>query len=229
MLKPILRLSRLLVRVVVFLCAFFLMHYCVFLLTPSTSYLYTMKNEKSAQELSPHNASSKTNEQHLVSNSMSVGLNSFSADKIHKFLVYERNQANSQLSKWEAMSNSNENSTGKNLLVQDTKGYHVLYNVTSYGEYWEPILVMPYKAPLFEERFIGYGFVRNSQVYELHARNYKFQMLDNAFLIHWGFQTTSTYNTRRKMQIKANQQRYNSFKKELKHRINGEMKAKVYE
>lgn len=122
--------------------------------------------------------------------------------------VYARNQGNSHLENWEVEP---ARSTAPH--------YTVLYNITTYEEFWEPILVLPYTAPPFDERFIGYGFTRNSQVYELHCRGYKFQVLDQAFLTHRGFQTTASYTPTRFAQIEINKVRYQMFKREVHARL----------
>ncbi|XP_042877312.1 beta-1,4-glucuronyltransferase 1-like isoform X1 [Penaeus japonicus] len=118
--------------------------------------------------------------------------------------VYAKNQGNSKLENWEVEP-----------INASATEYRVLYNITTYEEFWEPILVLPFTAPLFDERFVGYGFTRSSQVYELHRRGYKFQVLDRAFLTHRGFQTTTNYSTLRYAQIEINKVRYQMFKREL--------------
>ncbi|XP_066976549.1 beta-1,4-glucuronyltransferase 1-like isoform X2 [Macrobrachium rosenbergii] len=133
--------------------------------------------------------------------------------------VWSPNQENSQLDIWETKVLDREEN-------EEEKGFRILYNITSYEKFWEPILIVPYTAPLFDERFVGYGYVRNSQVYELHRRRYKFHVLDNAFLTHRGFQTTKEYTSLRKSQIEANSIRFSSFKKELKVRMKYEAREK---
>ncbi|XP_069955533.1 beta-1,4-glucuronyltransferase 1 isoform X2 [Cherax quadricarinatus] len=122
--------------------------------------------------------------------------------------VYAKNQGNSHLEYWEV-----EPGSGSSL------DYTVLYNITTFEEFWEPVLILPYTAPPFDERFIGYGFTRNSQVYELHCRGYQFRVLDKAFLTHRGFQTTTSYTPTRFAQIEINRLRYQMFKRELHARM----------
>ena len=38
--------------------------------------------------------------------------------------------------------------------------------------------------PLFDERFMVYGFDRIQQICELHVAGYSFAVLNNAFLVH---------------------------------------------
>ncbi|XP_049784594.1 beta-1,4-glucuronyltransferase 1-like [Schistocerca cancellata] len=65
----------------------------------------------------------------------------------------------------------------------------VAYNV-KYGWAFEPVYVAASgELPLFDESFVGYGFTRNTQAYEMFASGWQFFVLDHAFLIHWGLQS----------------------------------------
>lgn len=119
--------------------------------------------------------------------------------------IYERNQGNTHMEKWEVERPG---------YLPPPVAYDILYNITSYQEFWEPLMVLPRGAPDFDERFVGYGFTRNSQVYELHLRGFRFSVLDEAFLTHSGFQTAA-YPSWRYAQIASNYKRYLMFKKEL--------------
>merc|ERR1712012_753216 len=44
---------------------------------------------------------------------------------------------------------------------------HVSHPVTNYEFFYEPFYVSMDSAPPFDERFIGYGFTRNTQVLTL--------------------------------------------------------------
>lgn len=103
----------------------------------------------------------------------------FSQSAIPLFQVFDKNQGNSNLKVWErapidtrketlfwslsdgALENSSESLT---LETYRQMPYQELYKISSYEEYWEPILVLPQDAPGFDERFVGFGFCRNSQV-----------------------------------------------------------------
>ena len=39
-----------------------------------------------------------------------------------------------------------------------------MYSIQKYEEYWEPIVIVPANSPTYDERFVGYGFTRNSFV-----------------------------------------------------------------
>merc|ERR1711981_551450 len=65
----------------------------------------------------------------------------------------------------------------------------VAYRVDKYQFKYEPLYVAKSDTPIFDERFIGFGMTRNTQVYEMYVANYSFYVLDNAFASHWGFQT----------------------------------------
>ena len=70
---------------------------------------------------------------------------------------------------------------------------HVSHNVTAFEFFYEPFYVSLDSAPLYDERFEGYGFTRNTQVenndfwrlgenlepfqaYELHLAGWNFQV-----------------------------------------------------
>ena len=42
---------------------------------------------------------------------------------------------------------------------------HVSHNVTAFEFFYEPFYVSLDSAPLYDERFEGYGFTRNTQVW----------------------------------------------------------------
>ncbi|XP_076040898.1 beta-1,4-glucuronyltransferase 1-like [Oratosquilla oratoria] len=108
--------------------------------------------------------------------------------------VYSPNQANSHLDRWESEGAETE--------------LQVLYNITTWMEKWEPVYVARAPVPNFDERFVGYGFTRNTQVYEMHLDGYTWHMLNNAFLNHRGFQTNQTYSKARWKQIQINSDKY---------------------
>ena len=51
---------------------------------------------------------------------------------------------------------------------------------------WEPYFIAHRDSPVHDERFIGYGFDRKSQICELHIAGYEFNLLSNDFLVHQG-------------------------------------------
>ncbi|ROT69419.1 hypothetical protein C7M84_012383 [Penaeus vannamei] len=109
--------------------------------------------------------------------------------KAQRFHVksFAPNQANSNLAKWERAAITNK--------------LQVLYNITTWRNYWEPIYVTKANVPPFDERFVGYGFTRNTQVYEMHVADYTWHMLSNVFLCHRGFQTVKTHNKGFRMEL----------------------------
>uniref|UniRef100_A0A2P2IB26 Beta-1,4-glucuronyltransferase 1 n=1 Tax=Hirondellea gigas TaxID=1518452 RepID=A0A2P2IB26_9CRUS len=147
--------------------------------------------------------------------------------------VYDKNQGNSNLKQWEKANqidkeevifwslfeDFNENSSVFEALRNYKEvPYREMYKIRGYEEFWEPIVVLPEDAPSFDERFLGFGFCRSSLIYELHQRGFSFRMLDEPFLSHWGFQTTSHYPRHRIMEIKENTVRYDAMKRELQAR-----------
>ncbi|XP_047479970.1 beta-1,4-glucuronyltransferase 1-like [Penaeus chinensis] len=120
--------------------------------------------------------------------------------------VYDRNQGNGRFPQhWEVEPTD-----------EDASEYRVLYDIPNYQEFWEPLMVLPYTAPWHDERFVGFGFNRNSHMFELNCLGYKFNVLDRAFLVHRGFQTKHNYPARRYTQLAENRGRYASFKNEIR-------------
>lgn len=115
--------------------------------------------------------------------------------------VFSPNQANSKLQFWETKPM--------------TEKLNVLYNITSWQNYWEPIYVAKATVPFYDERFVGYGFTRNSQVFEMHLSDYTWHMLNNAFLCHRGFQVNKKKDVTRREQIKTNSELYKAFRREI--------------
>ena len=48
--------------------------------------------------------------------------------------------------------------------LQDDSVLHVSHNVTNYEFFYEPFYVSLDSVPRYDERFVGYGFTRNTQV-----------------------------------------------------------------
>ncbi|XP_068248092.1 beta-1,4-glucuronyltransferase 1-like [Palaemon carinicauda] len=122
--------------------------------------------------------------------------------------VFPGNQENSQLLKWEGDS--------------DFKTLDVMYNITSWKEYWEPIYIAKATVPLFDESFVGYGYTRSSQIYEMNYAGYSWFMLNKVFLCHSGFQTKRQRSIIRKKQMRKNIRFYNIFKKVINARYTSE-------
>eukprot|EP01135_Chromosphaera_perkinsii_P002034 Nk52_evm81s215 gene=Nk52_evmTU81s215 len=52
---------------------------------------------------------------------------------------------------------------------------------------YEPFYICWYDAPLFDERFVRWGFDRRALVYELYIRGYRFVVMADEYLVHVGF------------------------------------------
>ncbi|XP_046990588.1 beta-1,4-glucuronyltransferase 1-like [Schistocerca americana] len=100
--------------------------------------------------------------------------------------VFWRNQWLSNLSYWENQKESSKMS--------------VSYDAGKYSFWYEPIYVAQTSAPLYDERFIGYGLTRNTQIYEMYLDGWSFKIVNNIFLVHWGFQNRSSQSALRKKQ-----------------------------
>ena len=52
---------------------------------------------------------------------------------------------------------------------QDDSVLHISHNVTEFEFFYEPFYVSLDTAPRYDERFVGYGFTRNTQVRQILA------------------------------------------------------------
>ena len=115
--------------------------------------------------------------------------------------VYSINQKSSNLARWEKLP--------------ETAGLEVAYTVDKYIFKYEPLYVARADTPPFDERFIGFGMTRNTQVYEMFVAGYTFHLLDNVFTSHWGFQTYATRPAWRARQMEENNAKFDEFAKEV--------------
>nr|XP_018899948.1 PREDICTED: beta-1,4-glucuronyltransferase 1-like [Bemisia tabaci] len=81
---------------------------------------------------------------------------------------------------------------------------------------WEPFYIALKNIPSYDERFKQYGFNRISQVCELHIAGYTFAVLNNAFLVHQGWKTASTFHSAKENDLERNRILFRQFKQELK-------------
>ncbi|XP_046978962.1 beta-1,4-glucuronyltransferase 1 [Vanessa cardui] len=117
--------------------------------------------------------------------------------------VFIYNQYASNFSRWE--------SSGGN----ETLDTHISHNVTNFELLYEPFYVAPDTVPAHDERFLGYGFTRNTQVYEMFLIGYQFKVLSPIFTIHWGLQARRTRPLWREKQNEKNRKHFETFKREL--------------
>lgn len=80
---------------------------------------------------------------------------------------------------------------------------------------YEPFFVAPDLNPPHDERFIGYGYTRNTQVYEMFVAGYQFQVLTPIFTIHWGLQNKKGRPAWREHQNNINRKQFEIFKREV--------------
>ncbi|XP_069696729.1 beta-1,4-glucuronyltransferase 1-like [Periplaneta americana] len=93
---------------------------------------------------------------------------------------------------------------------------YVSHNVTGCPVFYEPFYVALASVPEYDERFIGYGFTRSTQVHEMLAAGYQFQVVSPIFSCHWGFQSLSkSYNNWRHKQVDKNHMQFRQFKNEI--------------
>lgn len=115
--------------------------------------------------------------------------------------VYSINQKSSDLKRWEK--------------IPETDSIETAYEIEKYIFKYEPLYVARGDTPPFDERFIGFGMTRNTQVYEMYVAGYSFHLLNNAFTSHWGFQSYSTRPVWRAKQMEENNAKFDEFAKEV--------------
>lgn len=120
------------------------------------------------------------------------------------------NQKSSNLSLWQ------------NIQVSADAPLAVAYNVTKYIFKYEPLYISNSEVPEFDERFIGFGMTRNTQVYEMYVAGWKFLVLNKAFTSHWGFQSLKSRPQWRAKQQEKNNAKFDEFAKELTARYDAD-------
>ncbi|XP_025411386.1 beta-1,4-glucuronyltransferase 1-like [Sipha flava] len=95
------------------------------------------------------------------------------------------------------------------------EGLHISHKVPKYQLYYEPFYVSLNNVPSYDERFIGYGYTRNSQVYEMFAAKYQFEVLANIFTFQHNFASQKKKSNYREMQYAENLALFTKFKKEI--------------
>ncbi|CAH1104308.1 unnamed protein product [Psylliodes chrysocephalus] len=123
----------------------------------------------------------------------------------HKVFIY--NQFATNFSRWQNTKD-------------ETEDVHISHPVTNFEFFYEPFYVAPDVVPPHDERFIGYGYTRNSQVYEMYVAGYKFHVLSPIFTCHWGLQVKRSRPPWREHQNTLNRKLFDSFKKEVFARYN---------
>ncbi|PSN50794.1 Beta-1 [Blattella germanica] len=83
---------------------------------------------------------------------------------------------------------------------------------------WEPFYISRNSVPFYDERFKQYGFNRISQVCELHVAGYKFSVLNNAFLVHRGLKTSTSFHESKDLDQERNRLLFRQFKTELREK-----------
>ncbi|XP_023015288.1 beta-1,4-glucuronyltransferase 1 [Leptinotarsa decemlineata] len=118
----------------------------------------------------------------------------------HKVFIY--NQYATNFTRWQ--SNVNE---GPDI--------HISHPVTNFEFLYEPFYISPDTVPAHDERFIGYGYTRNSQVYEMFVAGYEFLVLSPIFTCHWGLQVKRSRPPWREHQNNLNRKQFDGFKREI--------------
>lgn len=97
-----------------------------------------------------------------------------------------------------------------------TNNTNILFNVTNFEFLYEPFYVAKddENNPAHDERFVGYGFTRNTQVYEMFVAGYQFQVLSPIFTCHPGLQN-KRHQLLREQQNNRNRRAFDGFKREV--------------
>ena len=132
------------------------------------------------------------------------------ADKARPFHIefFHLNQLSSNLSRWQQLP--------------DSRDLEAAYKVNNYIFNYEPLYIARSDAPAFDERFIGFGMDRNSQVYEMIVAGYSFYVLNSAFTSHRGYQHLSSRPAWRALQQEENNARFDDFAREISARYNSD-------
>ncbi|XP_019767837.2 beta-1,4-glucuronyltransferase 1 isoform X2 [Dendroctonus ponderosae] len=123
----------------------------------------------------------------------------------HKVFIY--NQYATNFSRWERFQDPDMN-------------IRISHTVTNFEFLYEPFYIANDTVPPHDERFIGYGYTRNSQVYEMFVAGYEFLVLSPIFTCHWGLQVKKTRPPWREHQNNLNRRQFDQFKKEIFSRYN---------
>ncbi|XP_014274469.1 beta-1,4-glucuronyltransferase 1 isoform X2 [Halyomorpha halys] len=117
----------------------------------------------------------------------------------HKVFIY--NQYATNFSRWEQDQSRNQ--------------VHISHGVTNFEFLYEPFYIAHDNVPPHDERFIGYGFTRNTQVYEMFVAGYQFFVLSPVFTVHWGLQHRKGRPSWRERQNANNRKFFEQFKREV--------------
>ncbi|XP_042145151.1 beta-1,4-glucuronyltransferase 1-like [Ixodes scapularis] len=103
-------------------------------------------------------------------------------------------------------------------LKQHGDGLRAAYSVKRYEFFYEPFYVAAKDVPRYDERFVGYGFTRNTQVYETHLAGFEFRVLDEAFAVHRGMQNKRSIGVWKERQNDLNRKRFVVFQRDMKRK-----------
>ena len=97
---------------------------------------------------------------------------------------------------------------------QDDSTLHVSHNVTAFEFYYEPFYAALDSAPAHDERFVGYGYTRSTQVYRMHVEGWRFAVLSPVFAVHLGMVDRKLRPVWRERQNLRNRERFAAFRRE---------------
>ncbi|XP_018018045.1 beta-1,4-glucuronyltransferase 1 [Hyalella azteca] len=124
--------------------------------------------------------------------------------------VFIHNQFSTNFSLWQANVGEWLDRSGR-----ATESPVFISHDVTFEFFYEPFYVARDACPAHDERFVGYGFTRNTQTYEMLVAGWKFKVLAPIFSIHWGMQTKKGRPRWRETQNRNNRKLFEDFKREI--------------
>ena len=99
---------------------------------------------------------------------------------------------------------------------QDHEDQLSVLHTVGWKDAWEPFYISRNDVPFYDERFRQYGFNRVSQVCETHVAGYDFAVLNNAFLVHRGWKSSTSFHADKELDQERNRILFRQFKSSLR-------------
>jgi len=123
------------------------------------------------------------------------------ACSFHKYF-FDKNQGATDATRWERLPEGHSVCVG--------------YQLPCFEFFYEPFYLAEDRVPPHDERFLGYGFTRNTQVFETQLAGYQFFVLDNVFLVQHKVALPGSSSTSRTQQVENNSKIYKQLRAEFK-------------
>jgi hypothetical protein len=129
---------------------------------------------------------------------------------VNKFCQYDTN--------FTAFEASLEKFDPRNSLPGMSQPVTISHSVKNFTFLYEPFYLSRNSVPRYDERFLGYGFTRNTQTYELFVAGWEFKVISPIYLVHLGIKRTKDHSVWRAQQNNDNRAIYKLFKNEVQAR-----------